>query len=115
MCKEHIPLLLCKNVSFMLKLPDTAILCDPLENLLEPTIYDLPIQEGRYLFGTVATYSCGTRSAIVGGSVSTSCIGDGTSTLGSFNGTEPTCEGAEFVHNMMVSSLVVSTHRVHVF
>ena len=53
----------------------------------------MPIQGGRYPFGTVATYDCGTMAAIVEGPVTRTCGGDGTSTLGSFNGTEPMCEG----------------------
>ena len=77
----------------MSPLSNAAILCDPLGDLLGTTAYDMPIQGGRYPFGTVATYDCGTMAAIVEGPVTRTCGGDGTSTLGSFNGTEPVCEG----------------------
>ena len=47
----------------------------------------------QYPFGTVATYSCGAAAATMGGSVTRTCGGDGSSTLGSFDGTETMCEG----------------------
>ena len=72
---------------------NTAIFCNALRDLLGAARYSLPNDGGRYPFGTVATYSCGVGSAIVGGSVSRTCIGDGSSTLGSFDGTEPMCKG----------------------
>ena len=53
----------------------------------------MALQGGQYPFGTMATYSCGTTAAIVGGSVTRTCGGDGSSTLGSFDGIEPMCEG----------------------
>ena len=60
---------------------------------MEVTTYDMAIQGGGYPFGTVATYDCGAMAAIVGGPVTRTCGGDGSSTVGSFDGTEPMCEG----------------------
>ncbi len=47
---------------------------------------------GSYPFNSVATYSCDTGFSLVGNSNRT-CIGDGSSVIGAFNGVAPTCQG----------------------
>ncbi len=42
-------------------------------------------------FGTQAIYSCDTGFSLVGKNTTT-CTGDGSSTIGVFDGTAPTCE-----------------------
>ena len=61
------------------------------------------LEEQGYPFQTVASYSCGAESAIVGGSVTRTCGGDGSSTLGTFDGTEPDCEGVRVCMCMCLS------------
>ena len=44
-------------------------------------------------FGTVATYSCCTGFGLNGGDVTRMCEGDGSSSIGEWSGTAPTCVG----------------------
>ena len=48
---------------------------------------------GRYSFGTTATYSCNIGYSLVPSPTVRTCAGDGSSTFGSFDGSEPVCEG----------------------
>lgn len=46
---------------------------------------------GNYPYGTVASYSCDIGNGL-NGVASRICVGDGSSSLGMFDGIEPTCE-----------------------
>lgn len=45
-----------------------------------------------FMFGTTATYSCNSGFALVGNTVR-SCGGNDTVTVGSWSGSDPTCQG----------------------
>ena len=49
-------------------------------------------ENGTYIFAVVATYSCDTGFSLVGDSTRT-CIGNGSSTTGAFDGIAPICAG----------------------
>ena len=44
-------------------------------------------------FGTTATYTCSSGFSVTAGDVIRTCGGDGSSTMGVWNGMEPTCGG----------------------
>ena len=46
---------------------------------------------GNYYYGTIATYSCSPGYGL-GGPQRNWCVGNGSSTVGMFNGSDPTCE-----------------------
>ncbi len=52
-----------------------------------------PERDGFFAFDVVASYSCDTGFALVGG-MTRICIGEGSS-VGAFDGVTPTCEGNE--------------------
>ncbi len=49
-------------------------------------------ENSTYAFDVVAIYSCGNGFSLVGNNTST-CTGDGSSTIGAYDGEPPTCVG----------------------
>ncbi len=85
------------NMAFIIYLLVTfsAIRCDPLMTAPDNgrVIYSNQIQNGKFIFGTVATYTC-SPSYGLSSTMSQTCITDnGGGTIGIFNGSEPTCDG----------------------
>ena len=67
-----------------------VLLTDPTNG--DATTYDMSSDViGNYPFGTVASFSCMTGFGIVG-IVTRTCGGDGSSVMGTFDGSTPTCE-----------------------
>lgn len=55
-------------------------------------VYDTTADgSGNYPIGTVATYTCNIGNGL-NGMASRTCVGDGSSTVGDFDGNAPTCE-----------------------
>ncbi len=71
-----------------------AITCPFLPDFVNGSlIYSaLPDQNASYAFNVVATYICNTGLSLVG-YINRTCTGYGNSTIGSFTGVAPTCEG----------------------
>ncbi len=70
-----------------------TIRCPPDGSLMAPTngmvLYSSPVEDGSYVFGTVATFSC---SPAFGLSTLDTRMCKGT-TMGTFSGSSPTCDG----------------------
>ena len=71
----------------------SAITCTRLDvtGVGEISVMYSPAGSSNLDFGTTATYSC-TPGFKLNGSQSRKCVGDGDSTLGMFDGSDPTCE-----------------------
>ena len=54
--------------------------------------YSNGLKNGSYVFGTVATYNCSPRFGLNGDTERRVCVDNGDSTIGMFNGSEPTCQ-----------------------
>ena len=52
-----------------------------------------------YAFGINATYQCDEGFSIDGGDDVRTCVGDGSSSNGTWNGQPPTCIGIIYIHN----------------
>ncbi len=77
----------------------TAITCPPLSNLTNGSVYysNVPDQNNSFSFNVMATYSCNSGFALVGNKIR-NCSGDGSSTIGDFNGLAPNCEGSYYIY-----------------
>ena len=71
----------------------TAITCEDLLNPPNGDVNFSPDKTAPFDFGTNATYSCGTGFGLSEGNAMRTCDGDGSSPIGEWDGTAPTCEG----------------------
>ena len=82
----------------------TAIECPALSTLANGDISYTPDMTGPLDFATIATHSCNTGFFLMGIGTLRSCGGDGSSTVGIWNGTAPTCLGIVIKPKMKTSS-----------
>ncbi len=70
----------------------TAITCPPLSNPTNGSVSysNVPGQNNSFSFNVMATYSCNSGFALVGNKTR-NCSGDGSSTIGDFDGLAPNC------------------------
>ena len=69
----------------------SAIQCSTLGN--GNIIYSTGTAEDQFDYGTTATYQCDSGYELTGGDTVRTCTGDGSSPVGQWNGTTPTCFG----------------------
>ena len=70
----------------------TAIVCQELGPLDDGSVTYSVAEGDPLVFGTRATYSCDMGYSLMGEEIRT-CGGNGSSVVGEWNGTEPTCLG----------------------
>ena len=76
-----------------------AITCFPLDTsflgngTLTYSTSSVEAIEDQYDYGTTAIYQCNSGYELTGGDTVRTCTGDGSSPLGQWNGTAPTCTG----------------------
>ena len=73
-------------------------LSDPLNGYITYSVG--PDVDGNFTFGTTAAYACDTGYSLVPLATVRTCDGDGSTVIGSFDGSEPTCEGQLFVQRL---------------
>ncbi len=73
----------------------TAITCPPLSNPTNGSVSysNVPGQNNSF---SMATYSCNSGFALVGNKIR-NCSGDGSSSIGDFDGLAPNCEGSYYI------------------
>ena len=73
--------------------PSTSMIrCSPLSNESIIVEYSNVVENGTYILGTTATYSCSSGFSL-NGTQGRVCVEDDDSTMGMFNGSDATCEG----------------------
>ena len=77
----------------------TAITCPPLSNPTNGSVSysNVSGQNNSYPFNVTATYSCNSGFTLVGNKIR-NCFGDGSSTIGSFDGLAPACKGILYIY-----------------
>ncbi len=74
--------------------------------------YSNQLQNDKYIFGTMATYTCSTGYGL-SSTGNRSCVTDnGGGTIGRFSGREPSCD-RELVDYYMYSQNYVHIHKIH--
>lgn len=77
---------------------DTAITCNDISDPVNGQITFAPDTQSPFLHGTIASYSCTFDGenrigfGLEGGNETRTCVGDGSSATGDWNGIAPTCE-----------------------
>ncbi len=71
--------------------------CPPLGIPVGGQIAFSTVPSPNYELGTIATYSCNSGLALLGSSAIRTCDGDGSNSIGNWNGNEPSCE-SKFVN-----------------
>ena len=77
---------------------NTAITCSALAVANGGIAYSSDIT-GHFDYGTTATYQCDSGYELTGGDTVRTCTGDGSSSVGQWNGTALACLGKGGTHN----------------